>query len=71
MDRSGLDVALIAAHAEGDARALVQLYTSAADCVEPEAAAFYLTQAYVFALASDDRAAGALHARLATMGREE
>ena len=70
-----LDRALLAAHAAGDGAALARLYTRAADEAEARGhearAGFYLTQAYVFALEQGDAAAGALHARLKALGREE
>lgn len=75
MDRAALDAALIAAHEAGDQARLVALYREAADRAaavgETDAACFYLTQAYVFALAAGAREAGALHARLLAHGREE
>ena len=49
-----LDEQLLSAHARDDRESLVRLYTQAADAAEsrhyPEAARFYLTHAYVFAL---------------------
>lgn len=75
MDRAALDAALIAAHEAGDQPRLVALYSCAADHAEAagdtDACCFFLTQAYVFALASGAPAAGALHARLMAHGREE
>ncbi len=75
MDRAALDAALIEAHGAGDKRRLVSLYTQAADTAEAagdiDACCFYLTQAYVFALACGARQAGALLARLLAHGREE
>ena len=75
MNRAALDAALIAAHATGDQPRLVALYTAAADAAEAsgetDACCFYLTQAYVFALASGAPGAGRLHARLLAQGREE
>jgi hypothetical protein len=72
---AALDAALLAAHAAGDAPRLVSLYLEAGDMAEtecrPDAACFYLTQAYVFALETGDARAGALHARLVRHGREE
>jgi hypothetical protein len=68
-----LDVRLLAAHAAADASALVRLYTAAADQVEPndvDAACFYLTHAYVFALEKGDVACTDLRARLVAHGRE-
>ena len=75
MDRAVLDAALIDAHEAEDNVRLAQLYTSAADMAEAEgdidACCFYLTHAYVFALASGAPEAGALHLRLLAHGREE
>jgi hypothetical protein len=72
---AALDAALLAAHAAGDERALVRLYADAARAAElardVDRACFFLTQAYVFALASGASEAGALHARLLAHGREE
>ncbi len=68
---SDLDARLLAAHAAGDWSALVTLYTEAADTApDPDAAAFYLTHAYVFALELAHPAAPALRARLVAAGRE-
>lgn len=70
-----LDAALIAAHDAGDGARLVGLYTAAAERAEREgrcdAAGFFLTHAYVFALEAGHPAAGHLHARLKAAGREE
>jgi hypothetical protein len=70
-----LDAQLLAAHAAGDERALAPLYARAADAAEAagevDAACFFLTHAYVFALATGAPEAGALHARLLAHGREE
>ena len=75
LDTAALDAALIEAHEAGDGPRLVLLYTQAADSAEAKgdigACCFHLTQAYVFALASGARQAGALHARLLAHGREE
>lgn len=72
MTRDELDAALLAAHAAGDRRALVELYTKAADtAASAEAAGFYLTHAYVFALEAGLPEAAALRARLKAEGREE
>ena len=68
---SALDSALLAAHETGDRAALVRLYTEAADQArDVDAACFYLTHAYVFALESGAPEAAALNARLADEGRE-
>jgi hypothetical protein len=70
-----LDAGLLAAHAAGDESALVRLCACAADAAEargePDAACFFLTQAYVFALSAGSSQAGGLHARLLAYGREE
>lgn len=74
-EHAALDAALLAAHAAGDEAALVRLYALAGDAAEAagntDAACFYLTHAYVFALATGAAGAGALHARLLARGREE
>lgn len=71
-DRAPLDAALCAAHLRGDGGALVGLYTRAADAAaDADAASFYLTHAYVFALEAGDPRARALHARLCALGREQ
>jgi len=64
-----LDARLLDAHERGDARALIDLYTEAANAVV-EAEAFYLTHAYVFALECGAPEVQALHARLAALGSE-
>jgi hypothetical protein len=75
MDRAVLDAALIDAHKAEDNAGLAQLYTQAADMTEAkgdiDACCFYLTHAYVFALASGAPEAGALHERLLAYGRDE
>ena len=68
-----LNTRLLSAHEAEDTPALVQLYTAAADQIEAQdldAACFYLTHAYVFALELDHAACPALRARLVTHGRE-
>lgn len=65
-----LDNALLAAHAAGDRAGLARLYVTAAEGAEHDAASFFLTQAYVFALDAGDPAAPALRARLVALGRE-
>jgi hypothetical protein len=68
---STLDEALLAAHAAGDAPAMMRLYARAAElAATPDAAAFYLTHAYVFALETGDPDAPALHQQLVDAGRE-
>lgn len=61
---------LLDAHARGDQSALVVLYTEAADCTDViDAACFYLTHAYIFALELGDPASDTLFARLKVHGR--
>lgn len=68
---SDLDAAMIRAHAAGDHAALVRHYAQAADqAADLDAACFYLTHAYVFALEAGAPEAQALHARLVAHGRE-
>ncbi len=68
---TNLDTRLLAAHAAGDIAQLVALYTEAADIADDnDAAAFYLTHAYVFALETGDPEADVLRARLVEAGRE-
>lgn len=73
--RARLDAALIAAHEARDWRRLVALYEEAAETSEAkgdvEAACFYLTHAYVFALQTGHPDAAELHRRLKARGREE
>ncbi len=73
--RGALDAALLEAHGAGDEARLAALYAEAADLAEAagdlDAACFYLTHAYVYALATGAAAADALHARLMARGREE
>ena len=69
---SDLNARLLAAHAADDRRALVQLYTRAGEeARDPDAAGFYLTHAYVYALELGAPEAEDLHARLVAQGREE
>ena len=66
-----LDTQMIAAHAAHDLAALVRLYTQAADASNDlDAACFYLTHAYIFALEANAPETGSLHARLVSQGRE-
>ena len=73
--RALLDARLIAAHEAGDLGRLVELYAEAArtseDIGDIDAACFYLTHAYVFALQTDDPRAPDFHAQLKARGREE
>lgn len=58
-----------------DQLALVGLYSEAGDAAEAagnsDAACFYLTHAFVFALDEGDARSAYLHARLKAQGREE
>jgi len=69
-----LEGPLLAAHEHNDGAELVRLYTAAADLSEAagnlDAACFYLTHAFVFALQEGDAASDALQVRLWTHGRE-
>ena len=66
-----LDRRMLSAHAAKDHRQLVRLYAEAAEKVKDlDAACFYLTHAYVFALEAGSPEATALHARLKACGRE-
>lgn len=61
---------LLAAYARDDRAALVTLYTEAADVAETiDAACFFLTHAYIYALEMGDPAARALYQRLKGFGR--
>ena len=68
------EVALLAAHAAGDQPTLICLYTARADQLEAagdiDAACFYLTHAYVFALHSGAAEAHDLNRRLVAHGRD-
>lgn len=64
-----LDAALQSAHARSDKKMLIALYAAAA-ARRPEAAAFFLTHAYVYALESGAKEAAPLRARLVALGAE-
>lgn len=74
-ERAALDAALIEANARDDRATLVALYSEAADRHEAvrdvDAACFFLTQAYVFALEAGVAEADLLHDKLVAHGREE
>jgi hypothetical protein len=74
-DKSSLDQQLLDAHEENDHPALALLYAQAADKCEQsaniDAACFYLTHAYVFALQEGMAEADALRQRLVKNGRED
>lgn len=63
-----LDAALLAAHARGDGPALVGLYARAAEAADGPASAFFLTQAWIFALEAGDPRASPLRQRLRSQG---
>ncbi|KPD10590.1 hypothetical protein [Phaeobacter sp. 11ANDIMAR09] len=73
MEQEDLDTALLAAHAANDASELIRLYTMAGDRSEQrqdvDAACFYLTHAFVFALEAGAPEARDLNKRLADQGR--
>lgn len=73
MDRADLDRALLKAHEDKDSEELVRLYTLAGDREEEagniDAACFYLTHAFVFALEAGLPQARELNRRLADRGR--
>ncbi|CUK10368.1 hypothetical protein RUE5091_03305 [Ruegeria denitrificans] len=73
MEKHELDQLLLKAHEQGDQPALIRFYTMAADEREAaqdiDAACFYLTHAFVFALESGAPEADALNARLVAQGR--
>lgn len=65
-----LDATLLTAHAAGDCAALVSLYEKAARQADnPDAAGFFLTQAYVFALEAGDARADIIAQALRDRGR--
>ena len=70
-----LDQKLLDAHDQSDCPSLVSLYTKAANECEQsgdtDAACFFLTHAYVFALQEGMSEANNLQARLVAYGREE
>ncbi len=67
-----LDQRLLEAHQLGDLAVLATLYAEAAEqAAREEAAGFYLTHAYVYALDAGLAQAQGLRARLVAMGREE
>lgn len=67
-----LDAVLLRAHEEGDKHALVSLYAQAADeANDADAAGFYRTHAYVFALDVGHPRVEELRAMLVAEGREE
>ncbi|WP_424978192.1 hypothetical protein [Leisingera sp. S232] len=73
MERADLDRALLQAHEDNDSAELVRLYTLAGDQAEAaasiDAACFYLTHAFVFALEAGMPEAKVLNRRLAERGR--
>lgn len=69
------DAQVVAAHASGNLPLLLNLYAEAAAWFEGrgavDEACFFLTQAYVLALATGSPQRVALHQRLCAYGREE
>lgn len=74
LEKSELDAALLDAHQKKDSEALVMLYSKAGsereDAGDIDAACFYFTHAYVFALESGDQRASSLIDVLLKYGRE-
>ncbi|MEO4042875.1 hypothetical protein AAFN47_14825 [Hoeflea sp. CAU 1731] len=70
-----IDAELLAAHERSDGQALAWLYEAAAafkdEQGDVDAACFFLTQAYVFALEAGLDQSAALRERLIANGREE
>lgn len=67
---TGLNDAILAAHARDDGRALVAFYAQAADqSRDVDTACFFLTYAYIYALELGLPDAAALYARLDAHGR--
>ena len=68
---SDLDARLLVAHEANDRAALIALYQQAAEQAQTvDAACFFLTQAYVFALEVNHPDTQAIRARLQAEGRE-
>ncbi|PWJ18042.1 hypothetical protein [Jannaschia seohaensis] len=66
---TSLNDALLDAHAQGDGPGLVGLYQQAAEQAAPDAAAFFLTQAWIFALEAGDVRAARIEQALRAQGR--
>ena len=67
---SDLNDIILEAHARDDRRALIGLYTQAADQANDiNTACFFLTYAYIYALEMGHPDAGSLYARLDAHGR--
>ena len=73
MDQDTLERALLCAHDAGDTEKLIDLYTLAGDQAEQhgdvDAACFFFTHAFVFALESGATEAVQLNTRLTDYGR--
>jgi hypothetical protein len=66
-----LEAQLLAAHGVGNKTALVALYCMAADgAPTQDEAAFFLTNAYIYALETAHKDTSALRDQLVAMGRE-
>ena len=71
MTRAELDAALVAAHKIGDKSQIAALYADAAAReTTPGSKAFFLTQAYVFALEASSPLASELRDQLIELGAE-
>lgn len=71
MPHPQIEARLLAAHAEGDKAALAALYAEAARASDdPEARAFFLTHAYIFALDAGCGTAEQFREELVVLGRE-
>jgi hypothetical protein len=69
---STLDARLLTAHEAGDKTALVALYREAAHAAgSQDEAAFFLTNAYIYALETGHADALMLRDQLVAMGREQ
>lgn len=69
---SNLHAQILSAHAAGDGKQLVELYTRAADRAETvDEECFFLVAAYVFALETAHPSADQLRQRLVAHGREQ
>jgi len=75
MEQDALESALLRAHDKNDVAELVRLYTIAGDLAEQrqdiDAACFYLTHAFVFALEAGAPEAAILNKKLADHRRAE
>jgi len=70
---SDLESAILCAHTKGHGETLAKLYAEAAHTYidDQDRAAFYLTQAYVFALEAGMQEALIYHTQLKSWGKEQ